>query len=141
MFAESTPLCLYERSIYIMNISFSRPFLFLISIILYLYTKRKHSFPHLPFPAPFLPFLYSFIIYTLYIERNILSRNFLLFSRPFLTLYYTPIIYREWYTLFPPLFYPFIKWTPLHRHFPYFYYSLGKSLRGKVFKNFISIVL
>ena len=111
MFAESTRVCLYERSIYIMNIPLSRPFsTFSFSIILYLYTKREHSFPHLTFPATFLPSiclpLYTLLLYTLYIERNILSRNFLPFSRPFLTLYYTLIIYREWYTLSPPPFYP-----------------------------------
>ena len=88
MFAESTRVCLYERSIYlyIMNISLSRPFstlfhLFLISIILDLYTEKE----------------------------NTLSRTFFILSRHFLTFilfYYIYSIYREEHT-FPPFPYPF----------------------------------
>ena len=104
MFAESTHLCLYERSIYIMNIPL--PALFPpFSIIYYIYIQKwEHSFPHLPFPATFFLHLclslYPFIIYTLYIERSILSRNFPIlllyslyiendihFARPFFTSY------------------------------------------------------
>ena len=104
--------------IYIMNIPFPSLFhliLFLISIIL-LQTisiyKREYSFPPLPF-APHLSYLsfvypYTLLLYTLYIERNILSRNFLFFSRPFPYFYYTPYIYRMIYT-FPAPFYPSYK--------------------------------
>ena len=125
--------------------SLPRPFLFLISIILlYLYTKMEHSFPHISLSRTFLTFyfvyLYTLLLYTLYIERNILSRNFYHFSRPFLTLYYTPIIYRRWNT-FPAPFLSLYKVNTFTPPLSLLFYSLGKSLRGKVFKNFISIVL
>ena len=79
-----------ERSIYlyIMNISLSRPFsTFSLSLLYYIYIRETL------FPARSLPFtthlclpLYSFIIYTLYIERNILSRNFLPLFHTFIIL-------------------------------------------------------
>ena len=126
MFAESTPLCLYRRSLYlyIMNIPLS-PFLspyiyYTISIY-----KREHSFPAPYLSRYFLTFIYSFIIYTLY-TGNTLSRNFYPFSHSFIIL----LIYR---TLCPPLFssllYTLIKWTHLHRHFLYLFEML---LMGKV---------
>ena len=139
-----------ERSIYlyIMNIcsrvgtrtlSLPRPYSFL-SIILYLYTEMRNTLsrtlPFLLLSFRTFVYLYTLLLYTLYTE-NTLSRHSL---TPFHYPYYTPIIYRRGNT-FPAPFYPFIKWTPLHCHFPYFSYSLGESLRGKVFENFISIVL
>ena len=72
-----------QRSIYlyIMNVcssvgtrtlSLPRPYSFL-SIILYLYTEMRTPFPHLTFPATFLPFPYvPYILfyYILYIQRG-----------------------------------------------------------------------
>ena len=115
-------VCTSVLYIYIMNIcssvgtrtlSLPHPFLFLISIILYLYTEMRNTlsrpYPFPPLSYPFLPFpLFTLLLYTLYIERNILSRNFYHFSRPFLTLYYTPIIYRRGNTL-PAPFLPLYK--------------------------------
>ena len=114
MFAESTPLCLYERSIYNEH-TFSRPFspysfpYLYYTIIYYIYIQKRILFPALTFcPAPFLPFPHvPFIIYTLYIERNILSATF--YSFPALS--YTFIIlliYRMIHT-FPAPFLPFYK--------------------------------
>ena len=110
MFAESTPLCLIIRNIvlyiYIMNIPFAPPFfhLFLFLIyILYLYTEKRILFPahSLPFLSAHSFPLYTLLLYTLYIERSILSRNFLPLSPYF---YYTPSIYRMIHT-FPAPFY------------------------------------
>ena len=106
MFAESTPLCLYERSIYlyIMNISLSRPFLFL-SLLYYIYI-REHSFPHLPF-APHLSYPYIlFIIYSIYREEHTFPQLLLLYplSHTFIIL----LLYIEEETFYPPPFYPFL---------------------------------
>ena len=72
------------------------PALFLFSIILYLYTEMKNTLSRTYlYPAPFLPFPYvPFIIYSIYRYREYFSATFYHFSRPFLTFYYTPIIYR-----------------------------------------------
>ena len=105
MFAESTPLCLLIiTNVLYIYISLPRPFSFPISIIL-LYTisiQKRNTFSRTFFtfcPAPFLP-LYISIIYTLYIERNILSRNFLPFPHSFIIL----LLYIEEGTLCPPPF-------------------------------------
>lgn len=150
MFAESTRFCLYERSIYlyIMSIPFSRPFLFsLLYSIYYIYIQKwKYSFPPTIFFTPtFLPFLlYIFIILSIYREYAF-PQLFTLFPPfPLLLLY---SLYIEEGTLFPPpflpLYIPLIKWT----HFPpplslsFWNVTYVESLRGKVFENFISIVL
>ena len=112
MFAESTRVCFLIRNIvlYIMNIPFSRPYLFFsLSIILYLYTEMRTLFPALYLSRTFLTLSFvTLLLYTLYIERNILSRNFLPLSRPFPYFYYTPIIYRMIHT-FPAPFLPLYK--------------------------------
>ena len=143
MFAYNNESSIY---LYIMNIPLplfhlSFPYLY-YTIIYYIYI-RETLFPALTFcPAPLFTFIYLYYIYTLYIERNILSRNFLLFSRPFLTLYYTPIIYRRGNTFTAP-FYPSYKVNTFTPPFSLSFWNVtyGKSLRGKVFENFISIVL
>ena len=84
---------------------FAPPFFFsFLSIILYLYTKMRTLFPAPYLSRHFLTFtlIYS-LLYTLYIERSILSRNFLPLSHTFIIL----LIYIEWYTLCPPLFTPY----------------------------------
>lgn len=106
--------CLFVWAFYISiynEHTFVPPFFFPLSLLYYYiyYTEKGNTlsrtlpFPPLPFPPPFLP-LYTLLLYTLYIE-NILSRNF---SRPFLTLYYTLIIYRMIHTL-PAPFLPLYK--------------------------------
>ena len=98
MFAESTRVCFLIRNIvlYIMNIPFSRPFSFSLSLlyyyILYLYTERGTLFPA---PYPFPPLSYPFFVYPYIL--------FIIYS-----------IYREGYTfpqllpLFPPFPYPLL---------------------------------
>ena len=116
MFAESTPLYLLIRKAFYISIynehmfgrrytytSLSRPYSFL-SIILYLYTEKGNTLSRTFLPFTTAP-LFTLLLYTLYIERNILSRNFYHFSRPFLTFYYTPIIYRRG-NIFPAPFLP-----------------------------------
>ena len=139
-----TCLFAYKKycSLYIMNISLSRPFPpFPFSIILYLYKGNTLSRTYL-LPRTFLTLsLFTLLLYTLYIERNILSRNFLPFSRPFHS-FIILLIYREWYTLSRP-FLPLYKvntFTP-PLSLSFWNVTYGKSLRGKVFENFISIVL
>lgn len=91
-----------------MNISLLRPFppFFPLSLLYYI---RKHSFPHILYPlTTFFPHLclplYISIIYTLYIERSILSRNFLPLSYTFIIL----LLYIEEGTFYPPPFSPYI---------------------------------
>ena len=94
--------------LYIMNISLSRPFLFLISIILYLYKGNTLSrtlplAPHLSYLFLCLP-LYYFIIYSIYREEHTFPQ--------LLPLSHTSIIlllYIDKGTLFPPLFLPSYK--------------------------------
>lgn len=86
-----------------MNILFPTPFSFpYLYYILYLYTKVRTLFPATFFPATFFPRLclplYISIIYTLYIERNILSRHSLPLSYTFIIL----LIYRRGNTLPAP---------------------------------------
>ena len=88
MFAESTRVCLYERSIYlyIMNIcssvgTLSLPRPFLSFLLYYIYIQKRNTLSRTFFTlAPFLPFPhvpYILFYYILYIQRgNTLSRNF-----------------------------------------------------------------
>ena len=135
MFAESTRFCLYERSIYLYNEhTFVPPFSFAYlyyTIIYYIYTK-EHSFPHLTFPAPLLPFSHVlFIIYSIYREEYTFPQLFTLFPPFPIVLLYSLYIENDIHFARP--FLPLIKWTP----FPYFYYSLGKVCGEKFLKTLL----
>ena len=108
--------------------AFAPPYSFPYLYYTIIYYIREHSFPHILYlcPAPFLP-LYTLLLYTLYIEKNILSRNFLPFPHSFIILLLYII---EEGTLSPPFFTPYKvnTFTP-----PFSYpYSLGK-VRGEKF--------
>ena len=116
MFAESTRVCFLIRNIvlYIYNEHTFVPHFSTFSFLYYTISiyrnentlSRTYPFPPLSFRT--FGYLYTLLLYTLYIERNILSRNFLPFSRSFLYFYYTPLIYRIGNTLSAP-FYPSYK--------------------------------
>ena len=144
--------CLFSykqmRSIYlyIMNIcssvgtrTLSLPRHYSFSIILYLYTEMKHSFPHISLPITFLTLsaCFFYYIYSIYREYT-LPQLFTRFPHSFIIL----LIYRRGNT-FPAPFYPFIKWIPFTPPLSLSFWNVTyrKSLRGKVFENFISIVL
>ena len=137
-----------ERSIYIMNIPLPRHFS-TFSFLYYtisIYRKGEHSFPHLTFPATFLTFstcsLYTILLYTLYIERE---HTFPQLFTPFpIVLLYS--LYIEDGILSPPFFSPYIYSYKVNTFTPplslsFWNVTYGKSLREKVFENFISIVL
>ena len=116
MFAESTPLCFL-----------------IITSVLYIYNEHTFS-------RPFSTFLFFSLLYYIYIRETlfpalILSRTFLtlsLFTLLLYTLYIEEYTFPQLFTLCPPFFYPFIKWTPLHRHFPYFF-IVWEKFAGKSF--------
>ena len=136
MFAYKKKRSIY---LYIMNISLSRPFLSIIYYsILYLYTEMGTLFPATFLPFPLFTLILFYYIYSIYREEHTFPQLFTPF--PIVLLY---SLYIEWYTLFPPLFLPSYKvntFTP-PLSLSFWNVTYGKSLRGKVFENFTSIVL
>ena len=140
MFAESTRVCTSFLYIYIYNEhTFAPPFLFL-SLLYYIYI-RETLFPT-PYPFPplsYLPFVYSFIIYSIYREEYTFPQLFTLFPLIPILLLYSLYIQND--THFARPFLPLYKVNTFTPPFSLLLLQFGKSLRGKVFENFISIVL
>ena len=102
MFAESTPLCLYERSIYNEH-TFAPPFSFPYLYYTIIYYIRETLFPALTLSRHFLTLIHSFIIYSIYREEYTFPQ--------LLPLSHTSIIlllYIEEETFYPPPFSPYI---------------------------------
>ena len=129
------------------TLSLSRPFFLYYTISIY--RKRKHSFPHILYLLP-RTFVYLYIsllyIYSIYREEHTFPQLFTLF-RHSLPLSHTSIIlllYIEEKTFSPPPFSPYICSYKVNTFSTAHFLTLivlGKSLREKVFENFISIVL
>ena len=114
------------------------PFSFL-SIILYLYTEKGTLFPAPFLPFPHVPYILFYYIYSIY--RGIhFPATFPAPSLPFIIL----LLYIEEETFYPPPFSPYIYSYKVNTFSTAHFLTLivlGKGLRGKVFENFISIVL
>lgn len=133
-----------QRSIYlyIMSIPLFRPFstFLILSLLYYIYIQKRNTLSRTFFTflsAHSFTLIYSFIIYSIYREEHTFPQLF----TPFPQFYYTPYIYRRGNTL-PAPFYPSYKVNTFSTAiFLTFLIVWWESLRGKVFENFISIVL
>ena len=117
-----------------MNIPFPAvffPLSLLYYYILYLYTKRKHSFPHILYPLTFPATFFPHLCLPLYNEHT--------FSRRFLSLISIILLYKE--TLFPATFLTLLPFLPLSfRTFVYLYLLLYTLYTGNTLsRNFLPL--